>query len=123
MIKNHSFAVAVNIGILVILVLASYVAGIPESLYLPKVAQGTPKPIDAGTMAFQEKVSQTYPLGSPAIAMARDLRSQGFEVFGTKAVFQTGGFPCSRAWQVMWDEQEGKVTNLKGDYTRACLKP
>jgi hypothetical protein len=71
-----------------------------------------------------EKLRQRFPPGSPSAALTRELHREGFRVNPAQgeAVFVGGIFPaCEVDTHVSWFESEGRITDISGRTTEACM--
>jgi len=93
-------------------------------LSLPPLARGT-RWADDGRTIFQQRIMETYPIGSSEEALLRDLRNQGFAIkrgrdLSKAEVYRFIG--CgSRFWSVRWKAEKGRLTWSYGVLGAVCV--
>lgn len=71
---------------------------------------GRDLPITFGyTPAFEQRLSQRFPVGSEEQQLVTELRNEVF------------GIACKDEWTVQWSADQGKITGITGLNRRVCL--
>lgn len=93
------------------------------STRLPAIVDGLPgkKFAEVGS-AFQQRMLLRHPIGSPASALAGDLRSAGFTTGAGSATYSSRFLVCAKKWTARWSvTRSDRLGAIVGAYSETCL--
>ncbi|MGI4879870.1 MAG: hypothetical protein ACRYG4_20525, partial [Janthinobacterium lividum] len=93
------------------------------STRLPAIVDGLPgkKFIEVGA-AFQQRLLFQHPVGSPASALASDLRAAGFTIGAGSATYSSRFLVCAKKWTARWSvTPPDRLGAITGSYGETCL--
>lgn len=105
-------------AVIVVLVAATW-----WSTRLPAIVDGLPgkKFAEVGA-AFQQRLLLQHPVGSPASALASDLRAAGFTTAAGSATYSSRFLVCAKKWTARWSVTPAdRLGAIVGAYSETCL--
>ncbi len=115
---KNAQALPIYATVIVVLVAATW-----WSTRLPAIIDGLPgkKFTEVGS-AFQQRLTARHPAGSPASALASDLRSAGFTTSANTATYSSRFLVCARKWTARWNvTPPDRLGAITGSYGETCL--
>ncbi|HUY68623.1 MAG TPA: hypothetical protein VMV79_04920 [Alphaproteobacteria bacterium] len=88
---------------------------------LPQLVAGLSGDTTAQSAAFQQRVEDKFPVGTPAGDMTEELAREGFKLTDTAAIFERRILKCEDHWEIDWQASHGDVTWVNTSYYRSCL--
>lgn len=74
---------------------------------------------------FDQRVRERYPVGIEEFDLIRLLVADGFEIFPQSderwVSYSQDRFPCTYGWSILWNIQNGRVSEIRGRYGASCL--
>ena len=100
----------------------------------PEIGRHLPSAFDDANRAFDARIKEHFPIGSPERALIAELKHQGFKIsenaaaaateagaFRSFALYDAQGLPCRLDWKVLWSSEGPKITAIAGRYSGVCL--
>jgi hypothetical protein len=76
---------------------------------------------DAVEQAFRTRVIDAFPAGTTEADLIARLTDEGFTMIHGYAEVSRFGFPCRTIWRVLWNVNNGIVTDLDVVHGGVCL--
>nr|WP_295664198.1 hypothetical protein [Polymorphobacter sp.] len=115
---RNAQALPIYATVIVVLIAATW-----WSTRLPALVDGLPgkKFTEVGS-AFQQRLTAHYPVGSPASALASDLRAAGFTTGAASATYSSRFLVCAKKWTARWIvTPPDRIGAIVGGYSETCL--
>jgi len=120
-----------RLGLGLLALLAFLVIGIAALLWespRPPLAADLSTYTTIAQTQFEQKVRDTFPVGSSEDDLIRELSKQGFQPQWRRkdgdnvASAERGKLICRESWNVSWrSDQSGKITKIQGHSRLSCL--
>ena len=102
----------------------SYLAGAEDltDTGVPQPTNDVPGGFDEASKAFDARLRERHPLGSPVAELRAALASEGFKVDNDGvARLMRPGFLCQLDWSVRWTERDGRIGSIEGQHDGICF--
>ena len=95
----------------------------------PPIGSGLPWDIAEGRSAFNQRVTDRFPVGSSEQALLTELRRERFTVtaipqpdpYQSRAAYTAHQIVCAATWTVVWRSEDGTIAAIAGGYGTVCL--
>ena len=90
---------------------------------VPEIAQDLPANWVEGDREFDARVKAAFPREMPVADLIAELREQGFTINEGRrtASFEKNQLPCVTTWFVIWQQENDKIKDIRGQYGVGCL--
>jgi hypothetical protein len=94
----------------------------------PRIGRGLSNDVQQARTAFDQRVKEQFPVGSPEKALREELRRQRFVLVPStdrpsehSAIYEDGQLVCRVTWVVLWSADVDRITHVAGDRRDVCL--
>ena len=90
----------------------------------PKLAKGLPGSNGSPYPEWDQRVRERFPVGSDERVLLTELRREHFTFDPTTAghaSYSSSNIACTQHWGVRWAAQDGRITQINGEHSVACL--
>jgi hypothetical protein len=95
----------------------------------PPIGKDLPSNFAAARPVFDQRIKQRFPVGSSERELLGELARESFKINPSahaadsprSASYESSSMVCKLLWVVDWSAEDGRITDIQGDYGSVCL--